>query len=358
MDAAKSILRFAGVTKTYGPITAVDDVTLDVREGEFLTLLGPSGSGKSTMLMMVAGFEVPTRGEIYLDGAPLSGVPAHRRRLGIVFQNYALFPHLSVFENTAFALRNLRWAKQDIRERVVELLGLVRLEGLEERMPGQLSGGQQQRVALARALAPRPRVLLLDEPLGALDKKLREHMLSEFQRLHRTLGTTMVFVTHDQEEALAMSDRIAVLNAGRIVRLGVPREMYEDPMSPFVADFLGDTNILTGLVVAESRVQVDGGDWKVAVPSDAALGATVQIVIRPEKISIGKPAPGTNQTGGVIEEMLYLGPTTDYSVRLQSGQVLTVKHVNRHQASDVRVGSAVTIHWHPEDSRLLETEEE
>ena len=354
VDPGKTILRFESVTKRFGSVTAVDDVSLDIQEGEFITLLGPSGSGKSTMLLLVAGFESLTQGEIYIDGQPMTGMPPYRRRLGIVFQNYALFPHLSVLENIAFALRNLRWAKQEIRARVSELLDLVRLDGYEERMPHQLSGGQQQRVALARALAFRPRVLLLDEPLGALDKKLREHMLGEFQRIHRTLGTTMVFVTHDQEEALAMSDRIAVLDSGRIVRLGTPREMYEDPLIPFVADFLGETNVLSGRVVAENRVAVDDGGWEVGVRDGGSTGTTVQIAIRPEKISIGQPDDGANSVSGTVEEVLYLGHTTSYSVRLTSGQVMTVKRFNRYHAADLGIGAVVTLHWQPEDARLLE----
>ena len=358
VDPGKTILRFESVTKRFGSVTAVDDVSLDIQEGEFITLLGPSGSGKSTMLLLVAGFESLTRGEIYLDGQPMSGMPPHRRRLGIVFQNYALFPHLSVLENIAFALRNLRWAKDEIRARVSELLDLVRLDGYEERMPHQLSGGQQQRVALARALAFRPRVLLLDEPLGALDKKLREHMLGEFQRIHRTLGATMVFVTHDQEEALAMSDRIAVLDSGRIVRLGTPREMYEDPLIPFVADFLGETNVFSGRVVAENRVAVDDGGWEVGVPHRVSTGTSVQIAIRPEKVSIGQPDDGANSVSGTVEEVLYLGPTTSYSVRLTSGQIMTVKQFNRYHATDLDVGAEVTLHWQTEDARLLEWNED
>jgi putative spermidine/putrescine transport system ATP-binding protein len=345
-------LYLKGLTKRFGLVTAVDQVDLEIRRGEFLTLLGPSGSGKSTTLHLIAGFESPTEGEVYLEGRPISRVPPHRRGIGIVFQNYALFPHLNVFENIAFALRNRRRPEAEIRSRVAELLTLVKLEGLEKRLPAQLSGGQQQRVALARALSFHPYLLLLDEPIGALDKKLREHMLLEFRRIHRILGTTMVYVTHDQVEALVMSDRVAVMDHGRIVRLGTPRELYEDPRSPFVADFLGDANVLSGSALLGDAVQVD--DWIIAVAHSKSPGAPVQVVVRPEKIVIGPPPHGWNAASGSIEEILYLGDATKYQVRTGHGHLLSIKEVNRGPAASYAVGSEVSVAWHPDDGRVLE----
>jgi putative spermidine/putrescine transport system ATP-binding protein len=346
-------LRIDGVTKRFGDVLAVDRVTLEIKEGEFLTLLGPSGSGKSTVLLMIAGFETPTSGNIFLFDRSLAGVPPYRRRIGIVFQSHALFPHLSVYENIAFALRTQRWAKEAISDRVSEMLALVRLDGLDARRPNQLSGGQQQRVALARALAFRPSVLLLDEPLGALDRKLREQMLNEFRRIHRTLGTTMVFVTHDQEEALALSDRIAVMESGAIVRDGTPRELYEDPGHNFIADFIGEANIVAGTATDAETVRVGDGDTSFSVAHGKSRGASVQIAVRPEKIMLGSPDEGSNVTTGVVENVLYLGETTKYEVRTAWGQVLLVKQINRYGSVDYDVNSTVTMWWRPEDCRVL-----
>ncbi|MBM3572374.1 MAG: ABC transporter ATP-binding protein [Alphaproteobacteria bacterium] len=343
------VLRLNGVTKRFGAVTAVDSVELKVARGEFLTLLGPSGSGKTTVLMMIAGFESPDAGEIWIDGRPQSGVLAHRRRNGIVFQNYALFPHLSVFENVAFGLRNLGWTAPDIAARVAELLRLVRLEGTEARRPAQLSGGQQQRVALARALAFRPSLLLLDEPLGALDRKLREHMLTEFQRIHRTLGTTMLFVTHDQEEALAMSDRVAVMDRGRIVQIGRPGELYERPATQFVADFLGDANLLPAVAGAGNRARLDNG-IDVECPHDLPPDTPATLLIRPEKIALG---PGPNAWPGRVESRLYFGQTTRYTVRTSWGASIQVRVLNRHDAAAYGPGADVTLSWQPESGRVL-----
>jgi putative spermidine/putrescine transport system ATP-binding protein len=352
-----SALRLDRIAKQYGPVTAIDDVSLEIRQGEFFTLLGPSGSGKSTTLLIIAGFERLTSGEVYLGERPLSHVPAHKRQIGVVFQSYALFPHLSVFENVAFALRNLRWKEPEIRAQVGAMLSLVQLEGSEARLPSQLSGGQQQRVALARALAFRPSVLLLDEPIGALDRKLREHMLIEFKRIHRTLSTTMIYVTHDQEEALVMSDRIGVMNRGKLVRVGSPRELYEDPGDPFVADFLGETNLLPGVVQSSGRILLDGGADEVTVCEVATPSSKVHVVVRPERVSVSAdagPHNDWNRIWGRVEEVIYVGEATKYRIRTRSGHLMRVKQLNRRLAPLYEVGRDVALCWHAEDCRLLE----
>jgi putative spermidine/putrescine transport system ATP-binding protein len=349
-------LRLDRVTKKYGPITAVDALTLEIHQGEFFTLLGSSGSGKSTTLLLIAGFERLTSGEVYLGERPLSLMPAHKRQIGVVFQSYALFPHLTVFENVAFALRNLRWKEADIRAQVRDMLDLVQLESCEERLPAELSGGQQQRVALARSLAFRPSVLLLDEPIGALDRKLREHMLIEFKRVHRTLSTTMVYVTHDQEEALVMSDRIGVMNHGKLVSVGSPRELYEDPKDPFVAEFLGETNLIAGTVQPSGRVALDGGTEEVTVAEDAPPGTKVHVVVRPEKVAVSTGSEnldGWNQIRGRIEEVIYVGEATKYRVRTQAGHLMRVKQLNRRMSLTYEVGCDVALCWHASDSRIL-----
>ena len=357
MTESAVALRLDGITKRYGSVTAVDNLTLHIRQGEFFTLLGPSGSGKSTTLLLIAGFEEATSGEVYLEDRPLSRVPAHKRQIGVVFQSYALFPHLTVFENVAFALRNLRWREPDVRKQVHDMLSLVRLEGYEDRLPAQLSGGQQQRVALARSLAFRPAVLLLDEPIGALDRKLREHMLIEFKRVHRTLNTTMVYVTHDQEEALVMSDRIGVMNQGKLVRVGKPRELYENPEDPFVAEFLGETNLLPGKVHSSGRVMLDGGAEMLSVNEEAAPQASVHVVVRPEKVVISTNADGLddwNRIQGRVEDVIYVGDATKYRVRTASGHLIRIKQPNRRPITTYEVGNDVVLCWHPSDCRLLE----
>ncbi|MCG8355353.1 MAG: ABC transporter ATP-binding protein [Kiloniellales bacterium] len=347
-------LRLDKIVKSFAEVRAVDRVSLDIRRGEFLTLLGPSGSGKSTLLMLVAGFLEPDAGEIYLDGAAVSRVPAHHRRIGVVFQNYALFPHLTVFENVAFALRNLRWPAQQIAARVAEMLALVRLEGMAERLPSELSGGQQQRVALARAVAFQPALLLLDEPLGALDRKLREHMHIELRHIHQVLGTTMVYVTHDQEEAMVMSDRIAIMNHGRIVGLGTPKALYEDPGDPFVADFLGEATILEGRVDAEGRGLIDATGVQVELREPTARGSRFSLAIRPEKVQLGAAPAGWNSLPGTVEEVLYLGDATKYYVRVSAEHQVIAKLTNQRPSVQFQQGAAVQVTWHPEDGRLLE----
>jgi len=357
MTESTASLRLDRITKRYGSVMAVDNLNLDIRQGEFFTLLGPSGSGKSTTLLLIAGFEEPTSGELYLEGRPLSRIPAHKRQIGVVFQSYALFPHLTVFENVAFALRNLHWKEADIRRQVAEMLSLVKLEGYENRLPNQLSGGQQQRVALARSLAFRPAVLLLDEPIGALDRKLREHMLIEFKRVHRVLKTTMIYVTHDQEEALVMSDRIGVMNQGKLIRVGKPRELYENPQDAFVAEFLGETNLLPGCVHSSGRVILDGDTETLNVDHDGSTGSKVHVVVRPEKVVVTTKAgelDGWNRLQGRVEEAIYVGDVTKYRVRTRAGHLARIKQFNRTQVTTYEVGSDVVLCWHPSDCRVLE----
>src|SRR3954468_19227498 len=279
MGSGKPVVALTGVTKRFGEdIVAVDRVDLDVLDGEFLALLGPSGCGKTTTLRMIAGFEEPTEGEIALDGVSMVGVPPHRRQVNTVFQQYALFPHMTVLDNVAYGLKQRKVGKRERYAKATEALALVHLEGREQARPNQLSGGQQQRVALARALVLEPKVLLLDEPLGALDQKLRKAMQIELKRLQRDVGITFVFVTHDQEEAMAMADRIGVMNDGRIEQLGVPSELYDEPATPFVADFIGDMSVLTGTLAGDDVVLPAGGSVPVGRRiADVANGADVRV---------------------------------------------------------------------------------
>jgi putative spermidine/putrescine transport system ATP-binding protein len=340
------------LTKQYGSVVAVDHLDLEVRSGEFLTLLGASGSGKSTTLQMIAGFERPTAGEVYLLGQSMAGIPPYKRHIGVVFQNYALFPHLSVFENIGFALRNLRWTQRQIAVRVAELVQLVDLSGLEARLPSQLSGGQQQRVAIARALAFNPRVLLLDEPLGALDKKLREQMLRELRRLHKMLGVTMVYVTHDQEEALAMSDRIAVMDHGRLLGVGTPQQLYDSPSLVAIARFIGDTNVLHATILSAQQICVEGVTVEVSTALPA--GAEVLVGLRPERITInGAQSSGCICAAAVVQDAMYLGETSRYTLITDRGTTLQVKCVNQRAASLYASGEHVTCSWHPSDLQLL-----
>ena len=309
---AEPFIRFDRVSKAFAALTVVDDLELDIAEGEFVSLLGPSGSGKTTLLMMLAGFEAPTRGTISLDGMRIDGLPPHRREMGVVFQNYALFPHMSAAGNVAFPLEMRRLPKAEIEARVTRALDTVQLGALAERRPAQLSGGQQQRVALARALVFEPKVILMDEPLGALDKQLREQMQLDIRDLHRRLGLTIVFVTHDQSEALTMSDRIAVFNHGRIEQIGPPEEIYDRPKTRFVADFIGETNLREGRVSAldqgHATITLENGHSIVAAArADLALGAAATVSIRPERLHLDAPAPEANRFAGRIADCVYHG---------------------------------------------------
>ena len=358
-------LTLVGLTKRYPGLAAVHDLQLEVKSGEFLTLLGPSGSGKTTTLMMIAGFTPPSEGEILVDGQPITAMPPDRRNIGVVFQHYALFPHMTVFENVAFPLRMRRVPKPEIRSRVAEALAMVRLSGLEGRMPRQLSGGQQQRVALARALVFRPGLLLMDEPLGALDKHLREQMQLEIKRLHQSLRITVLYVTHDQGEALTMSDRIALMNRGRIEQLGEAPELYDRPVNRFVAEFLGESNLLPGRFEPDPAgrtgavVTAAGLRLPVAVtPLDATPHRTL-LVLRPEKLVLRPDeGPPTRGCRGVVTDVTYVGDFTRYRVRLAEEVIVTAKLANRGGTFRAAPGARVVVDWDPGDARLLPGEAE
>ena len=355
-------IELAGVAKEFQArgevVTAVRGLDLAIAEGEFFSLLGPSGCGKTTTMRMIAGFEEPTRGAIRLHGSDVTGVPPNKRDVNMVFQSYALFPHMSVFENVAFGLRRKKASKDEVTRRVGEMLEIVDLGGRGERRPRELSGGQQQRVALARALVNRPRALLLDEPLGALDLKLRQAMQVELKRIQREVGITFVYVTHDQNEALTMSDRIAVMNDGAIEHLGTPRDIYEHPRTRFVAGFIGTSNLITG-----TATQVDGDravievspDERIVVPVNGAglaPGAPLELTVRPEKIEISatRPAAGCVLRGEVTE-VVYLGTSTNFSVATTTGADIVVFQQNSAAAGDVAArGDSVWLSWQPEHS--------
>jgi spermidine/putrescine ABC transporter ATP-binding subunit len=342
------------VTKRFGAVTAVDDVSLDVRRGEFLALLGPSGCGKTTTLRMIAGFEDPDAGAVRIKGDVVNDVPPYRRNLGMVFQHYALFPHMTVFDNVAFGLRMRGTPAAEVGGRVEEALALVRMAGLGERMPAALSGGQQQRVALARAIVSRPAVLLLDEPLGALDKKLREQMQVELRLLQRAVSITTIFVTHDQEEALTLADRIAVMEHGVIVQVGTPTEIYERPGSRFVSEFIGVSNFLAGRVVAVAAWGVTielAGDARVeaGVTDRLTVGDAVEVAVRPEKIRLADaPTAGANHLPGHVETVVYLGAVTYYHLRVAGDTRLVVMEQNVGGEGAARaVGETVYAIWAP-----------
>jgi spermidine/putrescine transport system ATP-binding protein len=348
------------VSKHFGPVVAVDGISLSVRDGEFFSLLGPSGCGKTTTLRLIAGFELLTAGEVYIGGRLQGETPPYRRPVNTVFQNYALFPHMSVFGNVAFGLEMQKVRKEDIRQRVLEALEMVRLPGMENRKPGQLSGGQQQRVALARALVNRPKVLLLDEPLGALDLKLRKAMQLELKALQHRVGITFVYVTHDQEEALTMSDRIAVMNHGRVLQVGTPGKIYERPADRFVADFIGETNFLEGQVrgrrVGEAAVVVEGVlTLHVPVERGVGMGEEVTVAIRPEKISLHTEPPDPRAVPGIVQEVIYTGTDTRYLVQLTEKTTVTVRQQNVGIGATAcfPVDTQVYLHWQPESARLL-----
>jgi len=339
-----------GCTRDYDAVRAVDALDLAVHEGEFLALLGPSGCGKTTTLNLIAGFVEPTAGRILIDGEDVTGRPAHLRALGVVFQSYALFPHLSVRENVAFGLRERRVPAAEIERRVAEALELVRLDARGRQRPAELSGGMQQRVALARALVYRPRVLLLDEPLAALDKKLREEMRDELRAIQRSVGITTVFVTHDQAEALGLADRIAVMNHGRIEQLGEPREIYERPATRFVADFIGASTVLRGRATAADRVTIAAASVQVLGGQALREGAEVELAIRPERVRLVSE-PGANVLEARAEGLVYQGAQTELTARLPDGQRVLV-FVTEPAPVPLAVGQAVRLYL-PADAFMV-----
>ncbi len=356
-DQIKVSLKNLG--KRFNEVVAVDQVTLEIYTGEFLTLLGPSGSGKTSILMMIAGFEFPTEGEISVEGKDISDVPPSKRNIGMVFQNYALFPHMTVYENIAFPLKMRRFNRTEISKRVGAALEEVKLPGFERRYPKQLSGGQQQRIALARALVFDPPLLLMDEPLGALDKKLREYMQLEIKNLQRDLKITTIYVTHDQTEALTMSNRIAVFNEGRIEQVGTPEEVYDQPANKFVADFIGETNFLEGNVmhVAESRCRfrsLGGSEFLLITKKNLAIGEKILVALRPEKIVVLKEkVQGFNHFEGFVEEAIYVGETRRYRVRLNDRESLYVKQQVDFVTQPARGSDMVIIGWPVQGAQIL-----
>ena len=345
MDAPAVELR--GVTRRLGGRAILDAIDLTVRPGEFFSLLGPSGCGKTTSLRLVAGFDEPDAGLVLVDGQDMAGVPPYRRDVNTVFQSYALFPHLTVAGNVAFGLQMQSVPRPEIARRVDEALAMVRLEGFGDRRPTQLSGGQQQRVALARAIVRRPKVLLLDEPLGALDLKLRRGMQIELKRLQRRLSTTFVYVTHDQEEALTMSDRIAVMDRGRVVQVGAPADLYERPATRFVADFLGEANLLDAQTAA-GGVYVAGALLRLAAEDSPSPGTRVTLCVRPERVTLADAGEGIP---GTVEETIYAGSEVKYVVRLADGQPLAVRGP---ADAPRRPGEKVVARFAPEHARVLE----
>ncbi len=385
-ERVESYLRIEGVSKHFGGFAAVEEVSLSIGRGEVFCLLGGSGSGKTTLLRLLAGFETPDRGKIYLDGEDLSAIPPYRRPLNMMFQSYALFPHLSVEKNVAFGLEQERLSRQEIRRRVGEMLEIVKLDSYGPRKPHQLSGGQRQRVALARALVKRPKLLLLDEPLAALDRKLREHTQFELLNIQKRLGVTFIVVTHDQQEAMTLASRMGVMDHGRIVQVGTPAEIYESPATRFVADFIGSVNLFEGQVTGAGRDSLDihcaelGGEMHVisagpARPAEpagsaephgaahpAALGATVWVALRPEKIQLSRrtasgaaaptaltasTAPG-GSVSGIVREIGYMGDVSTYLVEIASGKLLRVTRPNsaRHGEDRISRNDTVALSWH------------
>jgi len=360
MPNNKEFVKFAKVDKSYdGKVLVVKDLNLDIAEGEFITMLGPSGSGKTTCLMMLAGFETPTNGEIYLDGNPISNIPPHKRGIGMVFQNYALFPHMTVYENLAFPLRVRKIQKDEIDKKVDKALSMVSLAGYESRMPGQLSGGQQQRVAVARALVFDPAVVLMDEPLGALDKNLRESMQYEIKHIHESIGVTVVYVTHDQGEALTMSNRIAVFNDGKVQQLSSPDQLYESPVNSFVAKFIGENNTFAGEVIdvtnGKCKVKLNSGGEIFANPITVkSKGEKTTVSLRPERALINPDEKMDNSHKGKIEEVIYHGDHTRVRLNLLGNNEFILKVPNSSANLDIKLGNEINIGWNSNDARALD----
>lgn len=355
-------LEIRNLKKTYGDFVAVNNINLSIKKGEFLTLLGGSGSGKTTTLLSVAGFLEPSEGEILLSGESILDKPPHKRNIGMVFQHYSLFPHMSIFDNVAFPLKMRKTPKKEIKEKVTDILKLVELEDFIERKPNQLSGGQQQRVALARALVFEPNILLMDEPLAALDKKLRETMQLEIRHLHEKLGLTIVYVTHDQEEALKMSDRIAIFDAGNIEQLGTPEELYDRPNSQFVAQFLGDSNAFKGEVLESNHGSVivsRATDNKIKVSTSQSFSKfdNVVVMVRPEKIKMRKTFEKNlevNQIKARVEELIYLGESYRFILKTEFDETILVKNqISLIDEQNYKVGDTAYITWTPQNAVIL-----
>ncbi|MCP3461138.1 MULTISPECIES: ABC transporter ATP-binding protein [unclassified Bradyrhizobium] len=365
----RPLLRIDGVVKNFGAFRAVDGVSLDIGAGEFFALLGPSGCGKTTLLRMLAGFEAPDAGRILLGGSDIAQALPHERPVNMMFQSYALFPHLSVRDNIAFGLKRAGMARADIATRVAEMVALVKLDGMEKRKPDQLSGGQRQRVALARALARRPQLLLLDEPLAALDKKLRESTQGELMELQRRLGMTFIIVTHDQEEAMTMATRIGVMDAGKLVQVASPRELYEAPRSRWIAQFVGDINLFEGELQSREAHRVtiatrDAGTLVVAEPRAPVGKTTVSVAIRPEKVKLSRRAldgdadqgPAINRLEGTVSDVCYLGGSTAYKVKLDAGGTVrsAIANTARRDSDAYSVNQRVVVWFTSNDCVVLE----
>jgi putative spermidine/putrescine transport system ATP-binding protein len=356
-----AILELRDVRRTYGNVNAVDGVSIVLSSGEFLSFLGPSGSGKTTTLSLIAGLAEPTSGDILLRGQPLNPLPPYRRNIGVVFQNYALFPHMTAEKNIAFPLEMRRMPRAEIEQRVAKVLALVGLAKYGSRLPSQLSGGQQQRVALARAIVFEPPLLLMDEPLGALDKKLREQMQLEIKQLHRNLGISIIYVTHDQEEALTMSDRIAVFNNGRIEQLGTPSDLYEHPKTRFVANFIGETNLFLGSVSDVSlgwcEINCGGIKLRARTRGGIATGQKVAVAVRPERTLLCGPgeirSPAENRVTGTISETVYLGRSRKYVVSAGGTDVTVVQQIGSVPEPVFSIGDSVEVHWRVEDATAV-----
>ena len=360
MSKNKEFVKFDKVDKSYdGKVLVVKDLNLDIEEGEFVTMLGPSGSGKTTCLMMLAGFETPTNGEIYLNSNPISNIPPHKRGIGMVFQNYALFPHMTVYENLSFPLKVRKISKEDIDKKVDKALSMVSLSGFEKRMPGQLSGGQQQRVAVARSLVFDPQLVLMDEPLGALDKNLRESMQYEIKHIHESIGVTVVYVTHDQGEALTMSNRIAVFNDGKVQQLSSPDKLYEQPVNSFVAEFIGENNTFAGEVTDISKdkckIKLNTGNEIFANPIRVkSKGEKTIVSLRPERAIIDPEDKIENKFKGKIEEVIYHGDHTRVRLDILGNKEFILKVPNSSSRMDIKVGNQLNVGWNSFDARALD----